>query len=84
MFVGLLVTAGVAYFVQSNDQLLAFAADNFFILFIAQLGDGGRDQRRDQPDQRDRGAGCCSSSTPRRSGITIGLIVVRPTRRRRS
>ncbi len=38
MFAGLLVTAGVAAFVQSNDQLLAFAAGNFFILFIVQLG----------------------------------------------
>ena len=37
MFVGLLVTAGVAFAVQSNDRLLAFAADNLFILFIAQL-----------------------------------------------
>jgi len=38
MFVGLLVTAGVAAFVQSNDALIRFAADNFFILFIVQLG----------------------------------------------
>ena len=38
MFAGLLVTAGVAAFVQSNDQLLSFAAGNFFILFIVQLG----------------------------------------------
>ena len=38
MFVGLLVSAGVANFVQSNDRLLAFAQDNFFILIIAQLG----------------------------------------------
>jgi len=38
MFVGLLVTAGVAAVVQSNDQLIAFARDNFFLLFIAQLG----------------------------------------------
>ena len=37
MFVGLLVTAGVAFAVQSNDRLLAFAADNLFLLFIAQL-----------------------------------------------
>jgi FtsH-binding integral membrane protein len=38
MFFGLLVSAGVAAFVQGNDNLLAFARDNFFILFIAQLG----------------------------------------------
>ncbi len=38
MFVGLLVTAGVAWAVQSNERLLQFASENFFILFIAQLG----------------------------------------------
>ena len=38
MFVGLLVTAGVAFAVQSNERLVEFAADNFFILFLAQLG----------------------------------------------
>jgi FtsH-binding integral membrane protein len=38
MFAGLLVTAGVAAVVQSNTQLTDFAADNFFILIIAQLG----------------------------------------------
>jgi hypothetical protein len=38
MFAGLLVTAGVAAVVQSNTQLINFAADNFFILIIAQLG----------------------------------------------
>jgi uncharacterized protein len=38
MFAGLLVTAGVAWLVQSNAQLLDFAAGNFFILFIVQLG----------------------------------------------
>jgi uncharacterized protein len=38
MFVGLIVTAGVAYFVQQNDSLVEFAANNFFILIIAQLG----------------------------------------------
>ena len=37
MFFGLLVSAGVAAFVQSNKQLLAFAQGNFFILIIAQL-----------------------------------------------
>ena len=37
MFAGLLVTAGVAAVVQSNQQLVAFAAGNFFILIIAQL-----------------------------------------------
>jgi uncharacterized protein len=38
MFAGLLVTAGVAAFVQSNDALLSFAANNIFILFIVQIG----------------------------------------------
>jgi uncharacterized protein len=37
MFAGLLLTAGVAFVVQSNDRLLAFAQGNFFLLFIAQL-----------------------------------------------
>jgi uncharacterized protein len=38
MFVGLLVTAGVAAVVRSNEALLNFAEGNFFLLFIAQLG----------------------------------------------
>ena len=37
MFVGLIVSAGVAFIVQSNAQLLEFAANNFFLLIIAQL-----------------------------------------------
>jgi len=37
MFGGLLLTAGVAALVQSNQSLLAFAYSNFLILFIAQL-----------------------------------------------
>src|SRR3954449_2590695 len=37
MFAGLLLTAGVAYVVQSNPKLLQFAEGNFFLLFIAQL-----------------------------------------------
>ncbi|MEX1170602.1 MAG: Bax inhibitor-1/YccA family protein [Chloroflexota bacterium] len=37
MFAGLLVTAGMAAVVQSNQQLVNFAAGNFFILIIAQL-----------------------------------------------
>ena len=37
MFAGLLLTAGVAYVVQSNERLLAFAQGSFFLLFIAQL-----------------------------------------------
>jgi FtsH-binding integral membrane protein len=37
MFVGLLVTAGVAFAIQSNDRLLQFAADSLFILLIAQI-----------------------------------------------
>jgi FtsH-binding integral membrane protein len=38
MFVGLLVTAGVAFIVQQNQALVDFAANNFFILMIAQIG----------------------------------------------
>ena len=38
MFAGLLLTAGVAYVVQSNPRLLQFAEGNFFLLFLAQLG----------------------------------------------
>jgi len=38
MFAGLLVTAGVAAVVQSSEQLVEFAAGNFFILLIVQLG----------------------------------------------
>jgi FtsH-binding integral membrane protein len=38
MFAGLLLSAGVAFAVQSNTRLLEFAQDNFFLLFIAQLG----------------------------------------------
>jgi len=37
MFAGLLVSAAVAFFVQSNERLLEFAAGNFFLLIIAQL-----------------------------------------------
>ena len=38
MFVGLLLTAGVAYVVQSNARLLDFAGEWTFLLLIAQLG----------------------------------------------
>jgi FtsH-binding integral membrane protein len=37
MFVGLLTTAGVAFVVQGNDALKAFALGSFFPLFLAQL-----------------------------------------------
>jgi uncharacterized protein len=37
MFAGLILTAGVAALVQTNASLVQFAADNFLILFIAQL-----------------------------------------------
>ena len=37
MFVGLGVTAAIAYAVQSNERLLEFAANNLFILIIAQF-----------------------------------------------
>jgi FtsH-binding integral membrane protein len=38
MFAGLLITAGVAWTVQSNPRLLEFANGSFFFLFIIQLG----------------------------------------------
>jgi len=38
MFAGLLITAGVAWTVQSNPRLLEFASGSFFILFIIQIG----------------------------------------------
>lgn len=38
MFAGLLVSAAVAFVVTGSAPLKAFAADNFMILFIAQLG----------------------------------------------
>jgi FtsH-binding integral membrane protein len=38
MFAGLLLTAVVAYFVQSDPRLLQIAYDWWFLLFIGQLG----------------------------------------------
>jgi FtsH-binding integral membrane protein len=38
MFAGLFVTAGVAYFVQSNASLLNFARGSAFLLIMVQLG----------------------------------------------
>jgi hypothetical protein len=37
MFVGLAVTAGVSYVVQSNSRLLEFAGNNWLILVVGQL-----------------------------------------------
>jgi uncharacterized protein len=37
MFVGLAVTAGVAFFVQSNTRLLQFASENILVLIIGQF-----------------------------------------------
>ena len=37
MFSGLIVSAGVAYWVTTNENLLRFAYGNYFILIIAQL-----------------------------------------------
>jgi FtsH-binding integral membrane protein len=37
MFAGLLVTAGIAAYVWSSESLLAFAANNLLIVFLAQL-----------------------------------------------
>jgi FtsH-binding integral membrane protein len=38
MFVGLLLTAGVAFVVTSNERLVLLAAGSFFPLFIVQIG----------------------------------------------
>ncbi len=38
MFVGLLLTAGVALIVQGEERLLRLAAGNWWLLFFAQLG----------------------------------------------
>ncbi len=38
MFAGILLSAGVAYFVQANDQLIRFAGQNFMMLFFVQIG----------------------------------------------
>jgi len=38
MFMGLLVTAGIAFVVHDNDALLRFAANNLMLLFIGQIG----------------------------------------------
>jgi FtsH-binding integral membrane protein len=38
MFAGLLLTAGVAAIVQLNPSLLTFAAHNFLLLFLVQIG----------------------------------------------
>jgi FtsH-binding integral membrane protein len=40
MFAGLLVTAAIAAFAQTNESLLVFAGRNFLILIIAQLALG--------------------------------------------
>ena len=72
MFAGLLVTAGVAYTVQTNERLLEFADENFFSLFIAQLGLVVAISAGDQADQRDRGAWPSSSSMPPRSASRSG------------
>jgi uncharacterized protein len=37
MFAGLLLTAGVTIVVEGNEQLVQFARENFFLLFIAQI-----------------------------------------------
>lgn len=37
MFTGLLLTAGVAAFVQTNESLLSFAVNNFLLLIVAQF-----------------------------------------------
>ena len=37
MFAGLLLTAGVAFFVQGNQSLLTFTAQNFMLMFFGQL-----------------------------------------------
>jgi FtsH-binding integral membrane protein len=38
MFAGVLLSAGVAFVTQDNDQLIGFAARNLMLLFILQIG----------------------------------------------
>jgi FtsH-binding integral membrane protein len=38
MFAGVLLSAGIAYMVQGNDQMLRFASQNIMVLFIVQIG----------------------------------------------
>ena len=38
MFAGILLSAGIAWVVQDNNELLRFAGRNLMILFIAQIG----------------------------------------------
>ena len=38
MFVGLVLSAGVAFVVQQSEQLTAFAQGNYFLFLIAQIG----------------------------------------------
>ncbi len=38
MFAGLLVTAGIAAVVRENERLLLFASQNFFFIFLLQIG----------------------------------------------
>ena len=84
MFVGLLVTAGVAFVVQCNERLAGSSPQgNFFLLFIAQLALVVAISWGDQQDQRHGRRWDCSSSTPRSLGITIGLIVSAYTSRLR-
>ena len=69
MFAGLLVTAGVAYVVQTQrDAAGTSPQGSFFLLFIAQLAIVVVISGRDPADQRHRWRWACSSSTPRRSG----------------
>ena len=67
MFVGLAVTAGVAYFVQSNERLLEFTSNNVFLLLIAQFALAMGISSASGASVRRPPSGC-SSSTPLRSG----------------
>ena len=68
MFAGLLVTAGVAAVVRSNEALLNFAEGNFFLLFIAQIGIVVVISGAIKRISATAGAWASSSSMPRPSG----------------
>ena len=74
MFAGLLLTAGVAFFVQSNPSCSHFAVGVLLPPVIAQFAMVVAIIGRDQPDRATALSGC-SSSMPRRWASPSALIV---------
>ena len=68
MFAGLLVTAGVAVVVQTNETLLDVRQGQLLPLVHRPARDRRRDHGRDPADQCHRWRWASSSSTPRLSG----------------